>query len=112
MPLRPEQVQLAVAAQEGAAHDTSDHVRVVAGPGTGKSATIEERVCWLLENGVEASGIVAVSFTRLAARDLAARIDRARVKRGCGDGEIAASTLHSLALRALRRANVLSMYPA
>jgi DNA helicase-2/ATP-dependent DNA helicase PcrA len=112
MPLSPEEVQHAVAAQEGAAHDTSDHVRVVAGPGTGKSATIEERVCWLLENGVDASGIVAVSFTRLAARDLAARIDRARIKRGCGDGQIVASTLHSLALRALRRANVLSMYPA
>jgi DNA helicase II / ATP-dependent DNA helicase PcrA len=112
MPLRREEVEQAVAAQHAAAHDEGDHVRVVAGPGTGKSATIEERVCWLLENGVAAEGIVAISFTRLAARDLAARIDLARTKRGCTDGTIAASTLHSLALRALRRANVLSMYPS
>jgi DNA helicase-2/ATP-dependent DNA helicase PcrA len=112
MSLRPEEVERAVAAQHGAAHNTSDHVRVVAGPGTGKSATIEERVCWLLEIGVDATGIVAISFTRLAARDLAARIDAARSVRGCTEGEIAASTLHALALRALRRANVLAMYPA
>jgi DNA helicase-2/ATP-dependent DNA helicase PcrA len=112
MALRPEEVEIAVRAQQGAAHDASDHVRVVAGPGTGKSATIEERICWLLENGVEASGIVAISFTRLAALDLAARIDAARTARDCEEGEISASTLHSLALRALRRANVLAMYPA
>jgi DNA helicase-2/ATP-dependent DNA helicase PcrA len=112
MGLRSEEIELAVGAQQAAAHDDSDHVRVVAGPGTGKSATIEERVCWLLENGVSPDDIVAVSFTRLAARDLGARIEQARVKRGCAEGTIAVSTLHSLALRALRRANVLAMYPA
>jgi ATP-dependent DNA helicase UvrD/PcrA len=110
--LRPEDVAAAVQAQHAAAHDTSEHVRVVAGPGTGKSATIEERVCWLLENGVDANDIVAISFTRLAARDLAARIEKAREERGLTKGTIATSTLHSLALRTLRRANALSHYPA
>lgn len=32
-----------IAAQEAAAHDASDQVRTIAGPGTGKSFTIEER---------------------------------------------------------------------
>ena len=74
MPLRPEQIAQAALVQETAAHDDAAHVRVVAGPGTGKSATIEARVCWLLEQGVEPASIVAISFTRAAADDLGKRI--------------------------------------
>lgn len=110
--LRPEQIEEAQAAQHAAAHDESGHVRVVAGPGTGKSATIEERVCWLLEQSVDADHIAAVSFTRAAARDLEARIDRALAKRGFEGRKVAVSTLHSLALRALKAAGALTAYPA
>ncbi len=48
MPITPAQVQAAQTVQHAAAHDASSQVRVVAGPGTGKSFTIEERVRWLL----------------------------------------------------------------
>src|SRR3954447_7450637 len=67
----PKQIEEAQAAQHAAAHDESGHVRVAAGPGTGKSATIEERVCWLLEQGVKPGAIVA---TGLAARQLAEQV--------------------------------------
>ena len=44
MAIRPDQIAAAEAAQHTAALDTSDQVRLVAGPGTGKSSTVEERV--------------------------------------------------------------------
>jgi len=114
VPLRREQIDEAEKAQHLAAHDTSEHVRVVAGPGTGKSATIEERVCWLLaEEHVSPARIVAVSFTRASTMDLEKRIEQARVDRGLTEGDaVAVSTLHSLALRTLRRAGALEAYPA
>jgi DNA helicase-2/ATP-dependent DNA helicase PcrA len=112
MGLRREQIDEAAGVQRSAAHDGSDHVRVVAGPGTGKSATIEARVCWLLHGGADAAGIITISFTRTAAEDLRARVAAACEREGLEAGsEVAVSTLHSLALRALRRAGVLAQYP-
>ena len=70
MPFNRESVNDAIAAQHLAAHDESDQVRTIAGPGTGKSFTIEERVCWLLDNGTDRRSIAAMSFTRAAAEDL------------------------------------------
>ncbi len=101
----------AVAAQEVAAHDGSDQVRTIAGPGTGKSYTVEERVCWLLGLGVEARTIAAVSFTRASARDLQGRIQAACAGRGHDHTGIAVSTLHSLALRTLKAHGALAAYP-
>jgi DNA helicase II / ATP-dependent DNA helicase PcrA len=113
MALRREQIQEAAAVQRAAAHDQSEHVRVVAGPGTGKSATIEERVCWLLSRGVQPDGIVGISFTGAASDDLRKRItsacERAELE---GGASVAVSTLHSFALRILRRAGALAQYPA
>ena len=53
MALRPQDIQAAQVVQDAAAHSTAAQVRLVAGPGTGKSSTIEERVCWLLREGTD-----------------------------------------------------------
>lgn len=45
-------------------------VRVVAGPGTGKSYAMKRRVARLLESGVAPDLILPVTFTRVAAQDL------------------------------------------
>ncbi len=74
MPITQAQIQAAKAIQDAAAHDGSAQVRLVAGPGTGKSFSIEERVCWLLGQGVPANGIAVVSFTRASATDLRNRV--------------------------------------
>jgi len=37
MPITPQQIQAAVVVQSAAAHDGSQQIRLVAGPGTGKS---------------------------------------------------------------------------
>jgi DNA helicase II / ATP-dependent DNA helicase PcrA len=109
--IRPQQIVAAGEAQRAAAVDDTARVRVVAGPGTGKSFTIEQRVCWLLEQGVETSAIAAVSFTRASALDLQSRVHSACAAAGQDGAEIRVTTLHSLALRSLRKRGVLGGYP-
>jgi DNA helicase II / ATP-dependent DNA helicase PcrA len=111
MGIRPEQVQAAAAVQEAAAADEAECIRVVAGPGTGKSFSIEERVCWLLGQGVEPNAIAAVSFTRASAADLQERVQDACVRAGHPEAGISVTTLHALALRSLRAAGVLEAFP-
>lgn len=110
MSFDPVQLAEAQAIQEAAASDPSGQVRLVAGPGTRKSKTIEERVCWLLGSGVDPARIAAVSFTRASAQDLGLRVAAACEQAG-HEAAIAVSTLHSLALRILRRAGALEAYP-
>lgn len=112
MPITPQQVQAAEAVQRAAAHDGSQQVRLVAGPGTGKSFSIEERVCWLLSQGVHARSVAVVSFTRASSVELRTRIHAYCANRNQQNGaDVRVSTLHSLALRMLKTANLLH-YPA
>jgi DNA helicase II / ATP-dependent DNA helicase PcrA len=112
MPITPQQVAAAETIQRAAAHDRSPQVRLVAGPGTGKSFSIEERVRELLANGLHPGRLVAVSFTRASSVDLRNRIRGYCERRNQPNGaEVHVSTLHSLALRMLRAANLLH-YPA
>ncbi len=101
-------------AQKNAANDTSQVVRLVAGPGTGKSFSIEQKIANLLQSGVQAGNIYAVSYTRAAAKDLKLRIEFYCQKQNLLTGTgISTSTLHSLALRLLRTAGVLdTQFPA
>ena len=111
--LTQQQIQTALQVQHTAAHDQSQRVRVVAGPGTGKSSAIEERVNWLLAAGVQPDTIYAVSFTRASAVDLKERVHRYCAAHGQPKGSLVrVSTLHSLTLRTLRAAGLLNMYPA
>lgn len=113
MPLQSTQIQAAATKQRAAAHDQAQHVRLIAGPGTGKSFAIEERISWLLSRSVPAAQIYAVSFTRASARDLRDRVQKLCTNRGQSNvAGVSVGTLHSLALRALRKAGLLSRYPA
>lgn len=107
--IRPEQIEMAGAVQRQAASDESRWVRLVAGPGTGKSFSIEERVIWLLGERVAPSTIFGASFTRLAAGDLQARVQAACRRAGYTDN-IRVSTLHALALRSLKAGGQLPGY--
>ena len=112
MPITDQQRQAAEAVQDSAARDPAGQVRVVAGPGTGKSRSIEERVRWLLSQGSPPANIHVVSFTRAASRDLAYRIQQYCIQNGQpGVAQVWVSTLHSLALRLLRAGGLLAAYP-
>lgn len=80
-------------------------LRVVAGPGTGKSFAMKRRVARLLESGVDASSILPVTFTRVAAEDLHRELVGMRVQ-GCD--ELEGRTLHSLAFKVLMSAHALA----
>lgn len=86
------------------ASDLSVRVRVLAGPGTGKSFAMKRRVARLLEGGVDPATILPVTFTRVAAEDL----HRELVGMGApGCDELEGVTLHSLSLKLLTRNHVL-----
>src|SRR5687768_10171723 len=112
MPIRPEDIDAAQALQFAAAHDGAAQVRLVAGPGTGKSSTIEERVRNLLLSGVAPRSIAVVSFTNASVIDLKVRLTAYCHHHGqAGIDQVSITTLHSLALRLLRQAGRLAAYP-
>ncbi len=75
------------------AADPAEILHVLAGPGTGKTFAMMRRVARLLEEGVAPKKILAVSFTRTAARDLREQLSALGVT---GAADVQASTLHSL----------------
>jgi superfamily I DNA/RNA helicase len=78
-------------------------LRVVAGPGTGKTFALMRRVARLLESGVQPERILAVTFTRTAAQDL---VEKLAALGAAGADDVAAKTLHSLSFGLLSRASV------
>jgi len=75
-------------------------VHVLGGPGTGKTFAMMRRVARLLEDGTEPGRILAVTFTRTAARDLREQLEGL----GLPEAEnVRATTLHSLCFSVLAR---------
>lgn len=85
------------------ASSANARIRVVAGPGTGKSFAMKRRVARLLEAGVDPATILPVTFTRVAAEDLHRELVGMNVP-GCD--ELNGVTLHSLSLKILMRNHV------
>jgi DNA helicase-2/ATP-dependent DNA helicase PcrA len=112
MPITQQQIRNAETQQHAAARDPNPRIRLIAGPGSGKSFAIQERVHWLLSRNVSPNRIFVVSFTRASTLDLRNRVHRYCEERGQqAVDQTSVSTLHSLALRALRAAGLLA-YPA
>ncbi len=73
-------------------------VLVVAGPGTGKTHTLINRIAWLVEQGENPRHILAVTFTRRAAQELQDRLLHILAHtRGQNVSLPRADTLHALA---------------
>ena len=76
----------------------SKWVRVIAGPGTGKSFCLKKRLEHLVNHeGIQPEKILVLTFTSVAAQDLKQDIQALHL------GNIEVSTLHSLALKLLVR---------
>src|SRR3989338_5420180 len=91
---------LQIASHQGSA------MRVLAGPGTGKSYALQRKVMRLLEEGKDASRILVVTFTNVAADAL--KKDLAAVQIAGAEG-VRARTLHSLCFEILRKQQVLEI---
>src|ERR1700677_2288108 len=76
-------------------------LRVIAGPGTGKTTTLTARVDVLLERGVAPERILLLTFTRRSAREIVRRV---RALRSADQGRrVSGGTFHSVAHTTLRR---------
>jgi DNA helicase-2/ATP-dependent DNA helicase PcrA len=76
-------------------------LRVLAGPGTGKTTTLSARVEILLERGVAPERILLLTFTRRSAREIIGRVRASR--RDERVQRVAGGTFHSVAHQTLRR---------
>jgi DNA helicase II / ATP-dependent DNA helicase PcrA len=85
--------------QRQAATHPGGPLLVLAGAGTGKTGTLVARAAWLRGQGVAASRILLLTFTRRAADDMLARV--AAAARG-GDERICGGTFHAVAHRIIR----------
>lgn len=86
------------------AADNSRVIRVVAGPGTGKSFGLQRRVARLLEQGQNPKKILAVTFTRTAAQDLKNEMQSIGVE---GSEKVIAKTLHSFCFGLLNKKDII-----
>lgn len=112
MRLPTEILDAATTAQRTVAQCPDRAVRLVAGPGAGKSRVIRDRVLWLASRGTPPESIAVVSFTRASSADLERDVSDAWTGAGLENPcPVRVGTLHALALRILRAAGLLEAFP-
>lgn len=84
------------------------HLRVIAGPGTGKSYALGRRIMRLLQSGWEPKRILAITFTRTAADQLVKDLNNLGTP-GCN--RIHAGTLHSFCFQFLLKQHTIRNTP-
>ncbi len=100
--------------QRAAATFAGSQLRILAGAGTGKTTALTARVAWLVAGGLPAERVMALTFTRRAARDMMHRCDTVLSgttlpaptpgrSRSRPRARIVGGTFHSIAHRTLRR---------
>ena len=95
--LNPEQLS--------AVQRTEGPVLIIAGPGSGKTHTLVERIVYLIsEKGVQPENILISTFTEKAAAELITRVSTRlhQIKVSLNLNEMYIGTLHSLALRIIK----------
>ena len=95
--------------QKLAVIDESNHLRIIAGAGSGKTRVLTMRIVYLIEKkGVKPYNILAITFTNKAAREMKNRINDMLGDAGTG---CAISTIHSLCMRILSEEITALNYP-
>ncbi|MFA5169825.1 MAG: ATP-dependent helicase [Candidatus Paceibacterota bacterium] len=82
---------------------TSEHKRILclAGAGTGKTKTLTSRIAFLHENRVSCSSMLALTFTRLAGKEMKERVIKLIGK--SEGGKLFCNTFHAFCVKVLRQ---------
>lgn len=92
-------------AQQTAVAHRDGPLLILAGPGSGKTRVITQRIARLVENDVDPRSILAITFTNRAAREMQERVDRL-----LPGAKMWISTFHRFCASVLRRrANVVGL---
>ncbi len=86
--------------QAEAASTISGPVLIIAGAGSGKTRMLTYRIAHMLEEGISGDGILALTFTNKAAKEMAERINEVTGKKA---EKITATTFHSFGLGLLKK---------
>ena len=107
--MKTDYASLLNAAQLEAVTTDAQHLRIIAGAGSGKTRVLTFRIAHLIdERGVDPSAIMAVTFTNKAANEMKERIE----KLVPGSAQfLQVSTFHSFCARFLRKEAHLIGYP-
>ena len=89
------------AAQRDAVRHDAAPLLVLAGAGSGKTRVITAKIAHLVERGIDASKIVAITFTNKAAREMRERARNA-LARSDASAAVTISTFHSFGLSIVR----------
>lgn len=81
-------------------------LRVLAGPGTGKTFALMRRIARLLQEGSAPERLLVCTFTRTAARDIESELSRLGIAEVA---RVASGTVHAVCFRVLSRAAVLAI---
>ena len=95
--------------QRKAATTINEHVRIIAGAGSGKTRVLMARIVYLVEDcGIMPNRILAITFTNKAANEMKTRLT---AQLGSMASVVRISTIHSLCVRMLREDADLIGYP-
>ncbi|MDR1777170.1 MAG: UvrD-helicase domain-containing protein [Desulfovibrio sp.] len=98
LPAKSAAEHSALSDEQRAAFTAQGPALVLAGPGAGKTRLLVARLLWLLERGEEPGRIVALTFTRRAAREL-----RERLAAALPHARPRCDTMHGLAFGILKQ---------
>lgn len=74
-------------------------VLILAGAGSGKTTVLTRRIAYMIEQGIDAYNIIAITFTNKAAREMRERVDNVTSE----GRKVWVSTFHSTCVRILRQ---------
>lgn len=81
-------------------------MRIMAGPGTGKTFAMVRKIAWLLDSGVPPEEILVCTFTRTAAADIGRELRDLAVE---GANHVVTTTVHSYCMRVLMQTGTLEL---